>query len=216
MTSSECTLRAMNCEMNLLSMPDGSSMFMQGNTCIVAGVYGPIEAKLQKMLHDKASVEVVFTPLKGPPSIDGRMKELYIKETCESTLITSLHPGTSISINTQEMQDDGGLLACAINASCIALINSNLSMKFTIAAVNCMIDEDSKEIIVDPDEIQLQNAKATFMFAFDSVKKDIVCCNAMGRFNEKQLLEATDKCRDASKYIFDFYRDIVKKYAYAI
>lgn len=37
------------------------------------------------------------------------MKELYIKETCESTLITSLHPGTSISINTQEMQDDGGV-----------------------------------------------------------------------------------------------------------
>ncbi|KAG8036572.1 hypothetical protein G9C98_003894 [Cotesia typhae] len=216
MTENDCSLRAMNCEMNLLSMPDGSAMFMQGNTCVVAGVYGPIEAKLQKMIHDKASIEVVFTPVKGPPSIDGRAKELCIKDTCEASLITSLHPSTAISINIQEMQDDGGLLACAINASCIALINSNLSMKFTIAAVHCMIDKDSKAVVIDPDEVQLQNAKATFMFAFDSVRKDIICCNANGRFNEEELLKATDKCRNASKHIFDFYRDIVKKYAYVI
>lgn len=30
MTEKDCSLRAMNCEMNLLSMPDGSAMFMQG------------------------------------------------------------------------------------------------------------------------------------------------------------------------------------------
>uniref|UniRef100_A0A0C9RXY7 EXOSC5_0 protein n=1 Tax=Fopius arisanus TaxID=64838 RepID=A0A0C9RXY7_9HYME len=109
MEQDKCTLREMNCELNHLSMPDGSAMLMQGDTCVAAGVYGPIEARLAKMMYDKAHIEVVFSPVKGPPSIDGRVKELYIKETCESTLMIVLHPGTAISINLQEMEDSGGV-----------------------------------------------------------------------------------------------------------
>lgn len=30
MTESECSLRPINCELNYLSVPDGSTMFMQG------------------------------------------------------------------------------------------------------------------------------------------------------------------------------------------
>ncbi|KAK0164263.1 hypothetical protein PV328_002909 [Microctonus aethiopoides] len=180
----ECTLRSMNYELNNLSMPDGSSIFMQGDTCVVASVYGPIEAKLQKMMHDKANIEVVFTPLNGPPSINDRHKELIIKEACASSLLVTLHPGTAISINVQEMDDKGGLLACAINACCLALINSSLPMKYTIAAVNCMIHKDSNEIIIDPDRLQLENAKATFTYAFDSMNKDLICCHTTGRFTQ--------------------------------
>lgn len=47
------------------------------------------------------------------------------------------------------------LLACAINAGCLALMNSGLSMKFLVAAVHCMINADG-EIILDPDEKQLK------------------------------------------------------------
>ena len=48
------------------------------------------------------------------------------------------------------------MLGCTINAACLALINAGIPMKFTIAAVNCMIQEDSEDIILDPDNIQLQ------------------------------------------------------------
>lgn len=44
------------------------TFFFSGDTCVVTGVYGPIESKLQKMMHDKAHVDVVFSPIKGPPS----------------------------------------------------------------------------------------------------------------------------------------------------
>lgn len=47
-------------------------------------------------------------------------------------------------------------MACAINASCLALINSGLSMKFTIAAVSCMIEKETGKIIMDPDSTQLK------------------------------------------------------------
>ncbi|XP_033216881.1 exosome complex component RRP46 isoform X2 [Belonocnema kinseyi] len=156
MTEEECSLRPINCELNVLSVPDGSAMFMQGDTTVIAGVYGPVDVKLQKMMYDKASVEATYTAAKGPPSINDRLKELYIKDSCEAALIATLHPGSLISINIQELQDSGGILASAINAACLALINASLSMKFTIAAINCMIDKDSDQLILDPDNVQTE------------------------------------------------------------
>ena len=35
--------------------------------------------------------------------------ELYIKDSCEAALISTLHPGSAISINVQELQDSGGV-----------------------------------------------------------------------------------------------------------
>ncbi|XP_058806531.1 exosome complex component RRP46 [Phymastichus coffea] len=216
MTETECSIRPLNCELNYLSVPDGSTMFMQGDTSVIAGIYGPIEAKERKIIHNKATVEATFAPIKGPPSINDRFIELYIKDTCEGAIITSLYPASTISINIQELQDCGSLLACVINASCLALINSSLSMKFTFAAICCMIDKESDKIIIDPNTLQLQNAKATFTCTFDSINKELVCCQTSGQFSEEQLLECVDKCKEASQYIFDFYREAVKKYMTAI
>lgn len=39
-----------------------------GDTSIIAGVNGPMEVRSQKMAYDKVSVEVTYTPLKGPAS----------------------------------------------------------------------------------------------------------------------------------------------------
>ena len=43
-------------------------LYISGNTAVIAGIYGPVEAKLQKMIYDKASVEVSYSPIKGPTS----------------------------------------------------------------------------------------------------------------------------------------------------
>ncbi|XP_029661340.1 exosome complex component RRP46-like isoform X1 [Formica exsecta] len=205
-TEIDCVLRPMNCEINLLSRSDGSTMFMQGDTAIIAGVNGPMEVRSQKMAYDKVSVEVTYTPLKGPAKIDDRLIETYIRETCESAILVSMHPNTMVCINLQEMQDFGGLLACAINASCLALINSGLSMKYTIAAINCMIEKETGKVIIDPDSTQLKNAKAEFTYAFDSINKDIVCCHSVGRFfqriarNEAQDSTSPTKSQIPCKY----------------
>ncbi|KAJ8673835.1 hypothetical protein QAD02_005097 [Eretmocerus hayati] len=188
----------------------------EGDTAVIAGVYGPVEAKAQKMFYDKATVEATFGPIKGPPSISDRLMEMYVRDTCESAILTSMHPVSTISVNVQELQDCGGLLACAINAACLALINSSLSMKFIFAAVCCMIDKDSGKVIVDPSTLQLTNAKASFTCAFDSTNKELICCQTSGRFSEEELLEAVNKCKESTHPIFEFFRDAVKKYATAI
>ncbi|XP_015185058.1 PREDICTED: exosome complex component RRP46 [Polistes dominula] len=215
-TQIECALRPMICELNKLSMPDGSAMLMQGDTAVIAGVYGPIEAKAQKMIYDKASVEVVYSPLKGPQKINDRVVELYLKESCEAAIIVNLHPASAISINVQEIVDNGGLLACSINAACLALINSGISLKFTVAAVNCMIEKDTGNVILDPNSDQLQKSRAVLTFTYDSIKRNFISCQTSGRFTDKEFVECLDKCEQASTRIFEFYRDVVKKYVTAI
>lgn len=58
------------------------------------------------------------------------------------------------------------MLACTINAACLALINAGIPMKFTIAAVNCMIQEGTNNIILDPDSTQLQVWLYQYIFTY--------------------------------------------------
>lgn len=70
---------------------------------------GPVEVKLSNLQYDRASVEVNFRPKTGLPGVSDRFKERLIRETCESALIPALYPRTAISIQLQEMEDNGGV-----------------------------------------------------------------------------------------------------------
>jgi len=109
-----------------------------------------------------------------------------------------------------------------------------------------MIEKETGEVILDPDGAQLkvltsndtwsdkkmfslftfrnflcliaclQNAKAEFTYAFDSINKDVICCHSVGRFSRKEFLVCMEKCKQVSQSIFDYYRKIIKKYANTI
>lgn len=65
--------------------------------------------KLSNLQYDKASVEVNFRPKSGLPGVPDRFREKLIRGTCESALIPTLYPRTAISIQLQEMEDNGGV-----------------------------------------------------------------------------------------------------------
>lgn len=127
-------MRPIHCEMDILSESDGSAMLTQGNesgrdpyqkklspvqthdvplvpgeTAILSSVNGPVEVKLSNLQYNKASVEVNYRPRTGLPQVADRFKEHLIRGTCESALIPTLYPRTAISIQLQEMEDNGGV-----------------------------------------------------------------------------------------------------------
>lgn len=206
--SEDHKLRPLYCELNILSKPDGSAVLTQGETAVIAGVYGPIEVKPNKILIEKAYVEAVYRPKCGLPFVSDRMTENTLQNTLEAAILTTQYPRTQISISVQEMQDSGGLLACAINAGCLALMNTGLSMKFLIAAIHCMVSNDG-EVILDPNEKQLKESCASLTFAFDNIEKKVVSSCTYGRFTETQYQEALLKCRSACEEIFQLYRKMV-------
>jgi exosome complex component RRP46 len=105
-------------------------------------------------------------------------------------------------------------------------MNSGLETKFLIAAVHCGLDNKDK-LIIDPDYVpnsnhtfsrsqkssKSSNFKGNFTFVFDSQNKSVIGVNTDGKFTLKQYNDAQNLCREASRKIFDFYREMVKKYA---
>lgn len=99
-------------------------------------------------------------------------------------------------------------------------------MKFHMAAVHCGLDNDDN-LMIDPDYVpnanltfsriqktsRSRNFKGNFTFVFDSLKQTVIGVNTDGKFTLQQYNDAQKLCRQASSKIFDFYREIVKKYA---
>lgn len=72
-------------------------------------MYGPVEVKMQRILIDRAFVETYYRPRSGQPSVDDRFVELFLRNICESSIHINTYPRTAITINVQEMHDDGGV-----------------------------------------------------------------------------------------------------------
>ncbi|XP_071372585.1 exosome complex component RRP46-like, partial [Centroberyx affinis] len=151
--ASNVSLREFGCEQSLLSRPDGSSSFIQGETSVLAGVYGPAEVKISKEIYDRATMEVVVQPKVGLPSVRERSQEQCVRETCEASLLASLHPRSSLTLVLQVLHDDGSLLACFLNAACMALMDAGPPMSCLFCGVTCAIDTEG-QIITDPTAAQ--------------------------------------------------------------
>lgn len=81
-----------------------------------------------------------------------------------------------------------------------------------VAGVHCVIMADNT-IVLDPDQLDSEQAVASLTFVFESIHSNVVAAHTSGRFTIDQYHFAITKCKHASKTIFEFYRAAVKKYA---
>ncbi|XP_077192702.1 exosome complex component RRP46 isoform X2 [Paroedura picta] len=142
-------LRRIVCEQGLLSRPDGSASWMQGDTSVLVGVYGPTEVKVSKEIYDKATLEVLLKPKIGLPGVYERSREQMIKKTCEAAVLGALHPRSSITVVIQVVTDAGCLLSSALNAACVGLMDAGLPLNFLFCGVTCALDSEGV-ITLDP------------------------------------------------------------------
>eukprot|EP00471_Norrisiella_sphaerica_P009332 CAMPEP_0184501750 /NCGR_PEP_ID=MMETSP0113_2-20130426/48470_1 /TAXON_ID=91329 /ORGANISM="Norrisiella sphaerica, Strain BC52" /LENGTH=244 /DNA_ID=CAMNT_0026890627 /DNA_START=18 /DNA_END=752 /DNA_ORIENTATION=+ len=137
-------IRRVSSKLGLFSHADGSASIEQGNTKIIASVYGPREAKRRsEALHDRAFVTCEYTTApfatnerKQRRKADRRLKEisLELKNIFESIISTHLYPRSQISLFVQVLQSDGGDVAAAINACSLALIDAGIPMQDFLTA----------------------------------------------------------------------------------
>lgn len=182
----------------------------QGITTLLVSINGPVEVKLQNMNYEKASVEVYYRPKSGLPSVDDRFKEKFVQQCIETAIYSELHPRTGYRIQLQEIENRGGVLACAINTTSLALLNSGLEQKFLVAAVYCAVNEEGV-MTVDPNLRLNEKPTAVLTFVFDSLMTKAIAVHTEGKFTMEQYQKAMDLCRSASEKVFGFYRDIVRK-----
>ena len=59
---------------------------------------------------------------------------LLLRQSFESVILTSLYPGSQISLHVQILQNDGAAFAASINALTLALQNAGIAMKDMLCA----------------------------------------------------------------------------------
>ncbi|KAM9853752.1 exosome complex component RRP46 [Aulostomus maculatus] len=209
-SSVHVSLREFGCEQSLLSRPDGSASFIQGDTSVMAGVYGPAEVKVSKEIYDRATLEVLIQPKVGLPSVRERLQEQCVRETCEASLLLSLHPRSSLTLILQELHNDGSLLSCFVNAACMALMDAGLPMSRLFCGVTCAIHRDG-QIITDPTAAQEAESRALMTFAIDSKDHKVLMSSTKGSFSVHELQQSIAVSQRASEKIFQFYRDSVRR-----
>lgn len=189
-------------------------------------VNGPIEVSMSNLDTNQAFIEVSYHPKCGLSGVNDRYREKIIRKLCEKSILTTIYPRTAISIQVQEMDDNGGIFACAVNSVTLSLINSGLDMNHLMAGVHCGLDNDDV-LHLDPEsnvgfllnrnhKHRSKKFKASFTFVYENINKSIVGVHTDGSFSMQKYNEAVELCRNASEKIFDFYKSIIKKYATVI
>ncbi|XP_012588904.1 PREDICTED: exosome complex component RRP46 isoform X1 [Condylura cristata] len=209
-----CSLRHFACEQNLLSRPDGSASFLQGrnpgDTSVLAGVYGPAEVKVSKEIFNKATLEVILRPKIGLPGVAEKSRERLIRNTCEAVVLGALHPRTSITVVLQVVSDAGSLLACCLNAACMALVDAGVPMRALFCGVTCALDSDGN-LMLDPTTKQEKEARAVLTFALDSVERKLLMSTTKGQYSDTELQQCLAAAQAATQHIFRFYRESLQR-----
>ncbi|XP_023002484.1 exosome complex exonuclease RRP46 homolog [Cucurbita maxima] len=166
-------LRPLACSCNVLNRAHGSASWSQGDTKILAAVYGPKAGTKKNENPEKASIEVIWKPKTGQIGKLERECEMILKRTLQSICILTINPNTTTSIVVQVIHDDGALLPCAINASCAALVDAGIPLKHLAVAISCCLSE-SGYVILDPTKLEEQKMKASVHLVFPNSPVSVI------------------------------------------
>lgn len=166
-------LRPLACSCNVLNRAHGSASWSQGDTKVLAAVYGPKAGTKKNENPEKASIEVIWKPKTGQIGKLERECEMVLKRTLQNICILTINPNTTTSIIVQVIHDDGALLPCAINASCAALVDAGIPLKHLAVAISCCLS-DSGHVILDPTKLEEQKMKAFVHLVFPNSPISVV------------------------------------------
>ncbi|WOL05594.1 exosome complex exonuclease [Canna indica] len=158
-------LRPLACSRNTLHRAHGSARWSQGDTIVLAAVYGPKAGTKKGENPEKASIEVIWKPKTGHIGKLEKEYEMVLKRTLQSICLLTIHPNTTTSIIVQVLGDDGALLPCAINASCAALVDAGIPLKHLAVSICCGLTE-SGSVILDPTKAEEQKIQAFAYLVF--------------------------------------------------
>ncbi|ETV90976.1 hypothetical protein H310_14314 [Aphanomyces invadans] len=199
-------IRPLSCEQGLLNRADGSARFCHGSTSVLASVNGPAAAKIRR--HEKvdaATVEVVFKSDKGAPTARDKEYEAILKQTFDPIVYVENYPRAVISITVQVVEDDGSLLAVAINAVNLALLDAGIPMRSLVGAITCSILDDG-QLCLDPSLTEGDAATASVTAAYAGKNDGILTSITTGLVNESQYFAASEICRRAIDSVLSFVR----------
>ncbi|XP_022756350.1 exosome complex exonuclease RRP46 homolog isoform X2 [Durio zibethinus] len=221
-------LRPLACSRNILHRAHGSASWSQGDTKVLAAVYGPKAGTKKNENPEKACIEVIWKPKTGQTGKQEKEYEMILKRTLLSICILTVNPNTTTSIIIQVVNDDGALLPSAINAACLALVDAGIPMKHLAIAICCVAK--SGYVILDPTKLEEQKMKAFAYLVFpnsvhsvlpegslsvqgEPIEHGIITSVTHGTMSVDDYFYCLDRGRAASVKLSDFLRRSLQQHS---
>ncbi|KAH3769435.1 exosome complex component RRP41-like [Dreissena polymorpha] len=215
-------LRRIRCKLGVFNQADGSAYIEQGNTKVLAAVYGPheIRGSRSKILHDRVLVNCQYSMAtfstgerKRRPRGDRKSKEMtmHLQQTFNAAILTNLHPRSQIDIFVEVLQSDGGNYCASVNAATLALIDAGIPMKDYVCA--CAASYVSDTPIVDINYLEESSGGAELIVATLPKSEQIVFLEQNSRLHEDNLGPVLDLavkgCKDIHAVLDQAVKDHV-------
>jgi len=204
---------------------DGAAYFAQGNTKVLAFVVGPRETKLRSQaLPDRCSISCEysvapfsFSERKQVSKSDRRSTEmaLLLRQSFESVILTTLYPGSHLSLHVQVLQNDGAALAASVNALTLALQNAGIPMRDMLCAASVGLGEQSTPVLdLNFSERGSDTPEITCASLVHSEK--IVLLTEENKLQAQHLQPMVELALQANQKIFAILKQETKAYSEAI
>ena len=214
-------LRKIKCRMGVFGQADGSAYLEQGNSKVLAAVYGPHEPR-QRGGAESSEVKVncqysmaVFSTSerKRRPRGDRKSQEMtqHLKQTFEATIKTELYPRSQIDIFVEVLQADGGNYCAAVNAATLALIDAGIPLKDYVTACTAGFIHGKVLVDVNSQESNIGGGSELTM-AILPKSEEIVLLEMSQRFHVDHLDKVMDAAMQGCKDIHATLDKVVRKH----
>ena len=156
---------------------------------------------------------MTFQARPGTQNNNDKFIEQWLETVVQSTVLTDIYPRSQLNIVLYEEQNLAGeatVLACLCNALCLTMLDANLPMKYTFAAVP-IVQHPSKGLIAAPTSKDELASGTYFVLVFEITFNEILAMHASGEFQLDLLDQAISVAKPVAQQIFQFYREELEK-----
>ena len=213
-------LRPVKMEVGVLKNADGSAYVEQGNTRVLAAVYGPREIHPKHLtLPDRAILRTRYhmvpysTDERKSPAPTRREIELskVIREALESVIFVELYPRTTIDVFIEVIQADAGTRTAGLMAASLALADAGIPMRDLIAAV--AVGKVNGTLVLDINQVEDEFGEADMPIAMMPSLGEIVLLQLNGVLTEEEFYEALKLAQKGIMQLYEIEKQaLMKKY----
>ncbi|MFH1326930.1 MAG: exosome complex exonuclease Rrp41 [archaeon] len=215
-------LRPIKAKVGIIPNADGSAMFQFGDTIAIAAVYGPKEHHPRNQRNlEKGTLRCTYNMLSF--SVEDRIKPGPSRRSTEISKITewALEPVLMIDkyatmvieVNIQILQASASTRCAGINAAAMALAHAGIPMKDIVSSVS--VGKIDKQLVLDvnkyEDSVFDEGEGSTDIPITFTSNGEITHFQLDGKITNKQLKEAIELARKASKKIYEIQKKALKE-----
>ncbi|XP_034253233.1 exosome complex component RRP41 [Thrips palmi] len=216
-------LRNIRCKLGVFSQADGSAYLEQGNTKVLATVYGPHQPRGQsrnKAPHDQVFVNCQYSMAvfstgerKRRPRGDRKSQEMsiHLRQALVAAIRTELYPRSQLDIFVEVLQADGGNYCACVNAATLALVDAGVGMREY--AVACSASLANGEVaLVDVSHLEESSGGSNLTVATLPVSGQVALMEMSQRFHSDHLPKVLERAIEGCKDIHQILDGAVRKH----